>query len=247
MGATDFGTQDISLKYHEAAEARKFNRLFRSIRERGLYAGGYLAIVDDTHVTLDVLLCEIGDNTYQVKISTAVSVSVVVGVAIPYVVLRWVYTGAVSNYMDVLAVSVGNIQDNDLIVGKCNFIGATLSGITYLERTNPKVIDLFLLVEPTAPASMKVRVRAGRANFGSVNYDILDQLTVTLVAPGSNSRIDVIYVNVDGTIQILAGTAAASPSPPDYADNVVLAEITLASATTEITEDEIKDVRNFLS
>jgi len=49
-------------------------------------------------------------------------------------------------------------------------------------------------------------------------------------------------VSIDST-----GSEAASPSAPDYAGRLVLAEITLSNTDTEITESKIKDVRPFLT
>ena len=247
MGAIDYGTQTISVDYYDPADSHIVNLRHMGVRRVGIYSGGYLTKVSNVAVSLSALICEVKDSDYQVKVETAATVaSVTVGVATPYVVLRWAYTGAVDNYMDVLGVAEGSIQDNDLVVGKCNFSGATLTGFDYSERTTPEVFDLFLKVDPTVPASMTVRVRAGSVNFGSENFDIVDQVTSAIAAPGSGSRIDLIYVDTDGVVKIKAGTADPSPSAPDYEGKAVLAEVTIASTATEITEDDIKRVRAFI-
>lgn len=247
MGAIDYGTQTISQQYFDPADAYKFNKRYVDIRKRGIYRGGYLTKVSDVQVTLSALVAELGDADYQVRVSTAATVTVTVSPGTPYVVLRWTYVASVSNYMDVLAVALGSIQANDLIIGKCSYSGATLNGFDYADRSTPNTMDLFLKVEPMDPASMRVRVRAGRTSYGTQNLAVDDQQSPLFTAPITNPRIDVIYVDSDGIVKVLTGTEAASPSAPDYTNKVALAEITLIVAQTTIVESDIRDVRAFLT
>jgi len=247
MGGTDYGSQTRTVRFYAPADAEVVNKIGLNVRKVGLYEGGYLTKVSDVSVTLSQIEVEIGDGTYQIRVETANTVTVTVAVATPYVILRWAYTGATSNYMDVMAVAVGNIQDDDVVIGKCNFTGSTLTGFDYEDRTNPNVFERFCHIVPEQTASMYLRVRAGHVNFGSENYDIVDQKTSVFSAPVAGSRIDLVYIDTDGTIAIEAGVADASPSAPDYDNKLVLAEITLAAAQTTITETSIKDVRSFLS
>jgi hypothetical protein len=144
--------------------------------------------------------------------------------------------------MDVFAVASGSIQANDLILGKCVFSGSVLTGFDYSERSNPLVADLFLKAEPTETASMYLRVRGGRITYGTQNFDIADQLSPLFTAPGSGTRVDVLYIDVDGVVKIGTGT----PAVPNYAGKIVLAEITIPTGTTALTASSIKDVRCFL-
>lgn len=246
MGSHDYGSQTRTVRFYAPADAEVVNKIGLNIRKIGLYEGGYLTKVSDVSVTLSQIEVEIGDGSHQIRVETANTVTVTVAVATPYVILRWAYTGATLNYMDVMAVASGSIQANDVVVGKCNFTGSTLTGFDYSERSNPEVFERFCQVVPEQTASMYLRVRAGRVNFGSVNYDIVDQKTSVFAAPGSGSRIDLVYINSSGSIAIEAGVADASPSPPDYGNKLVLAEITIAAGQTTITTTSIKDVRSFL-
>jgi hypothetical protein len=242
---SDIGSQQISVKYYDAVDSAVVNRIGTGVRKTGIYSGGYLTIVSDTSVSLSTFTCEITDGTYQVKASTGVAVTITVGVATPYVVLRWAYTGsATADYVDFVATATP--ATNDLIIGKCVYSGSTLVGFTYSERNNPQIMDLFLKVESMETPSMRVRVRAGKINYGSVNYDIVDQYTSLITAPASGSRIDLIQINTSGTVIVTAGVAASSPTAPDYGGLVTLAEITIASTSTTIISSMIKDTRNFI-
>lgn len=249
MGSTDFGTQQISVQYFEAVDSDKVNKCFQGIIPRGIYSGGYLSKVSDTSVTLSTLVCVVGDTTNQVRVETSTTVTLTVGTGTPYIVLRWAYVASATNYMDVLAVAAGSIQANDLIVGKCVFTGSTLSGFDYAvtayPRSTPQTPVVMLKVEPTETASMYVRIRAGRVNYGTANLEISDQLSPIFTAPTSNSRIDLIYITTAGVVAVSTGTAAATPVAPDYDSKIVLAEVTIAAGQTTITASSIKDVRNF--
>lgn len=242
MGSTRFGNQTITVQYFETVDSDKVNKAFQGIRKRGIYSGGYLTRISDISVNISTFLCEIGDTTNQVRVETAAAITLAVSPSTPYVILRWAYFASASNWMDVFAVASGSIQANDLILGKCVFSGSVLTGFDYSERSNPLVADLFLKVEPTETASMYLRVRGGRITYGTQNFDIADQLSPLFTAPGSGTRVDVLYIDVDGVIKIGTGT----PAVPNYAGKIVLAEITIPTGTTALTASSIKDVRCFL-
>lgn len=241
------GGQDVSLMYYTVANANEVNARFRDTRKIGIYKGGYLSKVDDTHVQLSPLVCEITDGTYQVKVETTEVVGKIVSLSIPYVVLRWVYTGSTADYMEIL--SVASPTTYDLVVGRCTFSGTILTGFTYDERNTPSTYDLFLKVEPTESSELRVRVRAGRIQVVSGVTNIPDQKSNLFSVPGNpNSRIDLVYVTNTGAIEIdNSGTPAVNPTPPSYKGKMVLAEVTIAYNSTNITSSMIKDVRSFIS
>jgi len=247
--ALNQGSQVVTLLYHTRADSKVINRRFVDIRKTGIYSGGYLTIVDNSHARLSTLICEISDGSYQVKISTGETITLEVDPATPYVVLRWVYTGSETNdYMSILTVS--SPSTNDLVVGKCTFTGGgNLQGFDYSERSTPNIQDLFLKVEPTEETELRVRVRAGGIHTGSGYIQVVDQKTGLFTAPTSDSKVFLVYVDrTTGTVAIdSTGTAAANPVAPDYAGRLVLAEVTLSSSSTNITSSMIKDVRNFLT
>jgi len=245
--AADSGSQIVTIIYNAQALSRTVNTRHQSIRERGIYSGGYLSIVDAANCSLSTLICEISDGTYQVKVETQTAVNLAVAVATPYVVLRWAYTGSAANdYMSILAVD--EIATNDIAVGKCSFTdGGALQGFIYTERTTPSIHDLFLKVEATATSELRVRVRKGRIQNGAETIQISDQLSDLFTCPSANSKVYLVYVNrATGAITIdSSGTAAATPAAPNYGGKLVLAEVTLASTAVNILQANIEDVRDF--
>jgi hypothetical protein len=65
------------------------------------------------------------------------------------------------------------------------------------------------------------------------------------------SRIDLLVLNSSGTLEIVQGTQAVTPTAPTYpSDKLVLAEVTITEespATPSITYADIRDVRFFLN
>jgi len=244
----DIGSQIITLKFFDPVDSFVVNRLAKETRRLGLYSGGYLTSVSDVSVSLSPLICEIGDGTYQVRGETGVAVSVTVASATPYVVLRWIYTGSASvDYMAFLAVASGSILATDVVVGKCVFAGATLTGFDYALRTNPNVMHLFLRAEPLGTPAMRVMVRAGRVNYGTLSVAIPVQQSPLFVAPGSLSRIDLVQITAAGAVIVTQGTAAASPVAPSYNGLVTVAEVRLSVGQTTIISSSITDVRSFVA
>jgi len=246
------GDQTVTLLYYAPATSAQVNKRFKDIRQTGIYSGGYLSIVDSSHAQLSPLVCEINDDTHQVRIETESAVTISVAQATPYVVLRWTYTGSTSDYMEILAVATPST--NDLVVGKCTFAGGgALQGFDYGDndypRSTPNIQDLFLKVEPTGDNDLRVRIRSGRVQGHSGITFVPDQKSNLFTPPSSNSKVYLVYVDPDtGTVSIdSSGSESANPVPPAYKGKLVLAEVTLASTDTSITADKINDVRPFLT
>jgi hypothetical protein len=242
----NIGSQVITVKFFDPVDSYIANAIAIGVRKLGIYTGGYLTRTNDTTVTISVFDCEIGDGVYQVRGVTGIPVSVIVSPTLPYVILRWTYTGSASlDYIDFLGVALGSILTTDIVVGKCNFAGSVLTGFDYTLRTTPEVFNLFLKVEPQSTPDMTLRVRAGRASYGAANFDIVDQTSPTFSAPGSNSRIDLLQISTLGALIITPGVSAVSPTAPDYGGLITLAQVTLTSGQTTISASNIKDVRSF--
>jgi hypothetical protein len=75
-----------------------------------------------------------------------------------------------------------------------------------------------------------------------------DQKIGPFTVPGAGlSRIDLVYIDFDGTIGVLEGTAATTPTAPLYTGKLVLAEVKCVNGDTNITWDRITDARSFLN
>lgn len=254
MGATNRGSQTIVHQYFEDAVASQWDKRHKDIRPRGIYSGGYLTKVNDSEVTLSPLVVEIGDSSLQISVRTADTYTLKTGnldsgliaSATPYIVLRWSYAATPGNYMEIHAVAAA--LANDIIVGKCVFEGATLTGFDYADRTFLNVQNLFLRVEPSEVSEMYVRVRAGRIQNSTGYVSVADQKVGSFSVPGApNSRIDLVYIDTDGTVRIYQGAAAVSPSTPSYGGKLVLAEVRIVNGDTYIPASRITDVRAFIT
>ncbi len=255
MGTTNHGTQEITHEYFEEATAEEFNRRNLNIRPRGIYKGGYLAKVTNTEITLSTFTAEIGDDDGQISVTTSALATLKastldsgsISSGTPCIVLRWQAAETQNNYVEVHAIaSVSVAQANDIIVGKCVFSGSTLNSFDYTDRTFLNVQNLFLKVE--VGTGLYVRVRAGRIQDGTQAITIPDQLVGPFSVPSSpNSRIDLVYVDMDGTIKILQGTQAVSPVAPNYSSKTVIAEVRIVNGDTSIPANRITDVRSFIT
>lgn len=104
-----------------------------------------------------------------------------------------------------------------------------------------------------APGAVAVPTNNGTGSCLCVSDQV--ENPVVTAAPASNSRIDLVVAqargndldggsNNDMVFAVIAGTVAASPTPPATPANAVaLAQVTVASGTAAITAGMIADVR----
>jgi len=152
----------------------------------------------------------------------------------PYLVLRWTRSGAVDDYMELLAAATP--ADNDLVVGKSLWTAGVLTSIVYTERTTPNVHNLFLKVVPTIPDSTSIRVKPGVVHTGTNKQVIVDQ-AISLAA---YAAAQVVYVFVTD-----AGGVSHSTTASAYVGRVLLAKVTMPVGA--ISESDIEDIRTFLT
>jgi len=257
--------QIVSISYFDSVVNKKINSIAQSVRKVGIYSGGHLYSVPSSTTTayLSDLVCEIldsGSTTFeQVNVATGifaglgVSTTTVTGISATnsLIILQWTYTGAVGATLQALAIAPANLSSypNALVVGNSSVSGSTLA-FDYTSRSNPNIHDLFLRVEPTESLdsnTMAVRVRGGICNYGTQSFQILDQLTSTLTAPGSGSQIVAVQINTSGVVVLTYGAINLNPVPPPYSGLITLAEITITSGQSTITQANIKDVRSYIS
>ena len=257
--------QIVSISYFDSVVNKKINSIAQSVRKVGIYSGGHLYSVplSTTTAYLSDLVCEIldsGSTTFeQVNVATGifaglgVSTTTVTGISATnsLIILQWTYTGAVGATLQALAIAPANLSSypNALVVGNSSVSGSTLA-FDYTSRSNPNIHDLFLRVEPTESLdsnTMAVRVRGGICNYGTQSFQILDQLTSTLTAPGSGSQIVAVQINTSGVVVLTYGAINLNPVPPPYSGLITLAEITITSGQSTITQANIKDVRGYIA
>lgn len=249
------GTQKITLKWLTEAASHKINERFYETRPTGIYKGGYLSAVTSTTITISPLVCEIADVDfgYQIRAETTTTVTITDSVdnfVDKVIVLRWDYTASsTADYMALLAVAIGAVRSDDLIVGYCISASSFDYGRAGFYRSNPDTLEHFLRVEAPDSVAMsssplKVRVRAGRIQ-NAANINIPDQPTANAFSNVSGVTYGLVYIDNAGTAQRVDNTGQSSI--PDYDGKRVIAEIKLPSDTAIITQSMIKDVRSFLT
>jgi hypothetical protein len=245
--ATNKGSQNVFFQYGDPLTGAEFGAKETKVSALGIYDGGLLSIVDNTSVTVSSWTAVITDGTTTVTARAGASYDVSgVSSTNRNIILRWSYNTRNDWYVDVLAVADGSVATNDLVVGRVVYSGAVITGFNYATRSVPMSLEHFLRVVPTVPASMRVVVKSGWCNYGTSRLFIATQLSSNFTPPVSNPRIDVIYVDSVGALQILTGTEAVSPTAPAYGGKIVLAEISLTVGMSAIATSNIVDARGIV-
>lgn len=99
---------------------------------------------------------------------------------------------------------------------------------------------------PSTPVGLSLTVNQGRVTVPGAGDFAFAGDTISLTPPESDARIDLVALDPDGSLVVVQGTAAGSPTVPLYpSDKIVLAEIFIAAGVTGIEADDITDVRPF--
>jgi len=134
-----------------------------------------------------------------------------------------------------------------------NLMAKVIGGMDGIPRYGGDGAPNELAVVPTDPVSMVVTVTAGAALIDNEAARLLvDTDTAALVAPVANDRIDLVQLvlGVEGeydSVNVKTGVEDPAPEAPVVDDGALaLATILLTTATTEIEEEDITDVRQRL-
>lgn len=126
------------------------------------------------------------------------------------------------------------------------------SGTTYKTNIDNSIIALAPMGSMFAPhehatPQMKVTVDAGiiHDSVGNSISSIAQQSTGTITAPSTNPRIDRVVLDPsDGTISVITGSEAASPTAPSITSNAIpICQVLLTTSHTEIVNTDITDER----
>lgn len=140
-----------------------------------------------------------------------------------------------------MAVSTYTQPDNTAQSGttyKTNIDGAFDSGERIFNEFAPRA---------QATPNMTIVVDPGRRFNGIALFaNATAQSTATIVAPVTNPRIDRVVIDRNtGTVSVITGTEAASPSAPAItADKVPVAQVSLVVGQTTIVNADITDERD---
>ena len=254
MGVTDYGTQTHVFDYRQAATGQGFNRLNYKLLPPGIYEGGTLTRISDVLIEISALTCYITDsgNNVGVRIKTAVAQQISISSAEPWVVLRFSWVNAENNYMDMVAVSHANIQADDLVVGKAVYdVGLVMqTTFDYTERDygalGQRIEDIknAFRVYVTEPISKKLNVIGGEILSYNGTITVGSGETPEL-SDTTDGRVDLIYIDNDGSIAAVEGVDSSSPVTPDYDSRMVIAEVHRGASATYVSGDQVVQVRDF--
>lgn len=97
------------------------------------------------------------------------------------------------------------------------------------------------IVSAQASPNMTVKISSGEALISGVGIVFTAQNSPTITAP-TNFRYDVVVINSDSSITVLAGNDSVDPALPAVADTqIAVAIIRLTSGTTTITNSIIEE------
>lgn len=121
------------------------------------------------------------------------------------------------------------------------FAPSGLTGIVQRQTvTQESIRDLF--PNQNDPVDMQVYVEPGIGSYGKVAIDFSGGLSPTFTAPTVDPKIDLLYMDGNGILQIDPGVEGAG-TPPFHSGKLPIAEVSLAVGQTEITDADIRDVR----
>jgi len=249
MGIGNHGTQIISLKYKEPGKAKNFNRFNYKFLPIGIYEGGSLSYVDTTTIRVAPITAFFNEAVFGVgvKIRTTIDYDLTVDVATPYVIMRYEWIEAANNYADILAVAYGSITSEDIILGRCVYIGSTLQTSFDYTRTmtasiqtlNNKKDNFKVIAEE--PYANTAYVYGGSVIINKILTTVTNQSSPT-ISSTTLGRIDIIYISNSGVVSVLEGVDAGSPSQPEFPVGIILAIITRGASETVVRGDQIVNV-----
>lgn len=259
MGTQDFGTQSIQWNYYDPLNSDEFDKHNQDVIPVGIYKGGTVTIVNDVRVEVNPLVCVISDGTQAARIQTSNVANIAISVATPYIILRWSWAPLTNWYMDIMSVALAGVypdcvMPNDIVVGKGVFnFGGNLTSIDYGVATPAVSMQSFLKVTPSANTAtpMKVHVSGGWISYGASRIAVAAQESATITAPAAGTaRIDLIWIDSSGVVNVTAGTPAtlpAVPAAPSHNGRIAVAEVYLLNSTAVITADLITDARPWIN
>ena len=248
MATTDNGGQILSYDFKNPGTSQSFNRINYGVRSNGFFSGGEITKVTDTSITVSPFVAHINISASDVgvRLETTSSASVTTSSTTPYVVVRLAWTNVENNYADIISVAHGDIESDDLIIGKLIYDGVTLTtDYDYSEKTWSANKNLWELegefkITPTSPYSNTLNVSSGNALINGKLVEYGGGVTPTLSnTPVGASRNDVLSLDADGNLNWTLGTATASPEDPIFpSQELILAIIRRGVNRTDINGTE---------
>lgn len=228
MSATDIGGQILTFNYFQQAESETFNRINHKVLSEGILEGGDIVRISNSSIEIEPFIAIIRDdvNETTIRLETTENALISINQAEPYIVVRFEWINSENNFADIIGIDEGSISNNDLILGKLIYDGVTLqSTFDYTRKTVHPFVSLFnnnksFNVRASEPNDNTVYVEAGNIYINNSFVEFVGGTSPTLsVTSAGNGRTDLICIDDTGSIQIVEGTASASPVTPDFPED----------------------------
>jgi len=123
---------------------------------------------------------------------------------------------------------------------------SNLSDNIHIRKVRENDFESYSYCTATSPASMKVRVLAGSGIINGIGVSWNSATSATLSNPSSGQhRLDLVVVNTDNSVSIVAGTPTATSNDPAWPSIATTQEQLAAIYLTAGTSGLIKDANIF--
>ena len=263
------GNQTVTFSFRDNLTNRELNHVYTGLFDAGVYSGLEASIttgnLTGTISITDGVMCILDDNgsgsLFKLQFDT-ISPFTSSNYAQPYIVCRFPFVPSIStpSRASFYCVNLASIKSTDIVLGMITFNGLSkVTGIDLSVRTNgtlPKLTNIVngMKVVQNNGATFGVDILPGTIMNGNeaTLFSTITHVTFAVPAPSApNMRTDlIVFDKSDASIQVLNGSeylTGTTPTPPDYAIYIVLAEVIIQSEATIIYNSDIIDVRDFFN
>lgn len=154
---------------------------------------------------------------------------------------------AIENFVNDLQSQIDNLATppaGSEVTNARDYADVLRDRLRYASSAYPNVVISGGVVTEQSTPDMTVAISAGQAIVNGTVCVWDAQNSGTITAPSSNPRFDIVVINSDNSISIVAGTESADAVLPSISDSQkAVAILMLTSSTTSITSSEIIDAR----
>ena len=131
MASTDDAEQTITFHYQQEGRASGFNQLITDVIPYGVISGGELSLIGGGNVQIAKFNMIINGGSCAIHLTTGKAVTRAISSNLPFVVVRFDWEENTENYADIECKAFNDIGENDIVLGKIEFVGSEASQIDY--------------------------------------------------------------------------------------------------------------------
>jgi hypothetical protein len=247
MSSINNGNQILTYDYRQLIKSQEFNMLNYKLHTKGIYEGALLTKVTDSEIKVSPFVCLYEDETssVSVKIQTLSDASVSVSASNVWVIGRFIWLNTEDNYMDIIAVAKEDVQETDMVFGRLQYDGSTLttnfdySQTSYNSKYELKLHEAFpFRVYPTHPNGTTVEVDLGGPIYAygkEIKFDV-KKISPAFTLPVTNGRKDLVCIDSnDLLVKIVQGVDSSSPTISEMNEHYIpVAIITFPSGANKV-------------